>query len=147
MFENTPAFQGNLFNEFRRLEREMDQLFGASSWPSSIRAAERGAYPPVNIGGNTEEVDVYIFAAGLDPRSLDISIQQNLLAISGERNLIREEGANYYRSERFDGPFRRILTLPEDVDSDQVDAVYRDGILRIIVKRQESVKPRRIEVK
>lgn len=147
MFENTPGFRGNLFNEFRRLEREMDQMFGAAHWPSSIRAAERGAYPPVNIGGTQEQVDVYIFAAGLDPRSLDISIQQNLLTISGERNLIREEGANYYRSERFDGPFRRILTLPDDVDSDQVDAVYRDGILHIIVKRRQSVKPRRIEVK
>ena len=101
----------------------------------------------LDLGGTQEQVDVYIFAAGLDPRSLDISIQQNLLTISGERNLIRVEGANYYRSERFDGPFRRILTLPDDVDSDQVDAVYRDGILHIIVKRRQSVKPRRIEVK
>jgi HSP20 family protein len=107
----------------------------------------RGTYPPINIGSTPEQVDVYLFAAGVDPKSLTISIQQNLLTVDGERRLITEEGADYFRKERFDGAFHRVVTLPEDVDPEQVEAGYRDGVLRITVKRREASKPRQIEVR
>ncbi|KPK36670.1 MAG: heat-shock protein Hsp20 [Gammaproteobacteria bacterium SG8_47] len=139
--------EGNLFDEFRRMEREMNQLFGAGPWPTGIRAVARGTYPPINVGGTAEQVDVYVFAAGLDPATLDVSIQQNLLTIAGERRLITEEGADYYRRERFDGQFRRVLSLPDDVDPGKVQADYRDGVLHITALRRESTKPRQIEVK
>ena len=147
MFGNTGSFEGGLFDEFRRMQREMDQLFGAAPWPSSIRAVGRGTYPPVNVGSTAEQVDVYLFAAGVDPKSLDISIQQNLLTVAGERKRGSREGVNYYRSERFDGPFRRVVTLPDDVDPEKVTAAYRDGLLHIAVQRRESVRARQIEVK
>jgi HSP20 family protein len=147
MFSSLGNFENSLFDEFRRIQRDMDQLFGATTWPNSIRSVTRGTYPPINIGSTPEQVDVYLFAAGVEPNSLDISIQQNLLTIAGERNLITEEGANYYRKERFDGAFRRVVTLPEDVDPDNVDATYRDGILHVKILRRESAKPRQIEVK
>ncbi|MCF6354402.1 MAG: Hsp20 family protein [Candidatus Polarisedimenticolaceae bacterium] len=57
------------------------------------------------------------------------------------------EGGSYYRKERFDGTFRRTLTLPEDVDPDKVDASYKDGVLHITVQRREVVKPRQIKIK
>ncbi|ADE14318.1 heat shock protein Hsp20 [Nitrosococcus halophilus Nc 4] len=147
MFGNLVNFEASLFDEFRRLERDMDQLFGATPWPSGIRAVERGTYPPLNVGSTPDRVDVYLFAAGLDPKSLDISIQQNLLTVAGERKLSTEEGVNYYRKERFDGAFRRVVTLPEDVNPDQVNARYRDGVLHVTIQRRESAKPRQIEVK
>jgi HSP20 family protein len=147
MFSSLGNFENSLFDEFRRMQRDMDQLFGATSWPNSIRSVTRGTYPPINIGSTPEQVDVYLFAAGVNPNNLDISIQQNLLTIAGERNLITEEGANYYRKERFDGAFRRVVTLPEDVDPDNVDATYRDGILHVKILRRESARPRQIEVK
>ncbi|QBQ53386.1 Hsp20/alpha crystallin family protein [Nitrosococcus wardiae] len=147
MFGNRANFEAGLFDDFRRLEQEMDQLFGATPWPSGIRAVERGAYPPVNVGSTPDQVDVYLFAAGLDPKSLDISIQQNLLTVAGERQLSTEEGVNYYRKERFDGAFCRVVTLPEEVDPDQVSARYRDGVLHVTIQRRESAKPRQIEVK
>jgi HSP20 family protein len=147
MFGNLGNFESGLFDEFRRMQREMDQLFGATPWPSGIRSVARGTYPPINIGSTPDRVDVYLFAAGLDPKSLDISIRQNLLTVAGQRKLITEEGANYYRKERFDGAFRRVVTLPDDVDPDKVDATYRNGILNISIQRRESAKPRQIEVK
>lgn len=147
MFGDLYGFSNDLFDEFRRMEREMDQLFGASPWPNGIRAVARGTYPPINIGSTPERVDVYLFAAGLNPKSLDISIQQNLLTIAGERRLITEEGADYFRQERFDGSFRRVLTLPDDVDPDKVEADYKEGVLHITIQRRESAKPRQIEVK
>ncbi len=138
---------GGLFDQFRRLEREMDQMFSGGSTPNGIRAVARGTYPPVNIGSSADQVDVYLFAAGIDTKSLNITVQQNLLTIDGERNSQVREEADYFRRERFGGPFHRVITLPDDADAEKVDASYRDGILRISVKRREARKPRQIEVK
>ena len=140
------SFDTSLFDEFRRLEGEMDQLFGRGSLPAGIRATRRGTFPPINVGATPERVDVYLFAAGLDPKSLDISIQQNLLAVSGDRKVPVDEADDYYRQERFDGEFRRVITLPDDVDPDRVDAKYRDGVLQITVQRREGARPRQITV-
>ena len=147
MFGSLNSLEGSLFDELRRMEREVDQLFGAGPWPNGIRAVARGTYPPVNVGSTPDQIDVYLFAAGVNPKSLDISIQQSLLTVDGERRLITEEGGNYYRKERFDGAFHRVVTLPEDVDPDKVDATYREGVLHITIQRRESAKPRQIEVK
>ena len=140
------SFDTNLYDELRRVESEMDQLFGRGSFPAGIRAMRRGTFPPINVGATPERVDVYLFAAGLDLKSLDISIQQNLLAVSGERKVPVDEAADYYRQERFDGEFRRVITLPDDVDPDRVEAKYRDGVLQITVQRREAVRPRQITV-
>ena len=147
MFTKLGNFENSLLDEFRRMQRDIDHLFGATPSPSSIRAVARGSYPPVNIGVNPDQVDVYLFAAGLNPDRLDISIQQNLLTIAGERILITEEGADYYRKERYDGDFRRVVTLPDDVDPENVEASYRDGILHVTIQRRGSAKPRQIEIK
>jgi HSP20 family protein len=147
MFGYPGGFDSSLFDEFRRIGQEMDQMFGAGSWPSGIRSVARGSYPPINIGSTPEQIDIYLFAAGLDMEKLDISIQQNLLTIDGERRPITEEGADYFRKERYDGAFHRVLSLPEDVDPDKVDASYQDGLLHITVQRREAAKPRRIEIR
>ena len=147
MFGRLTTLGGSLFEDIRRLEDKMDELFGHAPWPAGIRSVAPGTYPPINIGTTPEEVDIYLFASGLDPTTLDISMQQNLLTVSGERKMPLEKDVNYYRKERFDGAFRRVITLPEDVDPDRVDARYHDGILQIHVKRQEAVRPRQIEVK
>jgi len=148
MFEGLFNFDtDSLFDEFRRLESQMDQLFGQSPWPAGIRSVQRGTFPPLNVGATPERVDVYLFAANLDPKTLDLSIQQNLLSVSGSRRVEAEnDKAEYYRRERFDGDFRRVLALPEDVDPERVTAKYRDGILHITIPRHESARPRQITV-
>lgn len=139
-------FGGSLFDDFRRLQQEMDDLFGSRPRTASIRAGGLGAYPPINVGSTPEKVDVYIFAAGLDPKSIDLSIQKNLLTISGSRDIPAQDDVDYYRRERFSGEFRRAVTLPDDVDSEHAKAKYRDGVLHISVARKESSRPRRIDV-
>jgi HSP20 family protein len=133
-----------MFDEFRRLQEQIDSLF--DSWPGAIgiRSVAPGTFPPVNVGATPDRLEVYVFAAGLDPKKIDISMQQNLLAVSGERAAPDDEAAAYYRQERFAGEFRRVLTLPEDVDPDRVEARYRDGVLHITVSRKEAAKPRTI---
>jgi HSP20 family protein len=147
MFGSLNDFEGGLFDDMQRLQREMDSLLGTGRWPAGIRAVARGTYPPINVGSTAERVDVYVFAAGFDQERFDISIQQNLLTIEGERQLIREEGADYYSKERQQGSFRRVITLPEDVDPDEVEALYRDGILHIAIKRRQPAQARQIPVK
>ena len=134
------------FDHLRELQQHMDHVFGATPVPASIRAVARGSYPPINVGVMPDAVDVFVFAAGLDSQKLDISIQQNVLTIAGVRNLPLEAEGNYYVRERYDGDFRRAISLPEDVDVDKLDATYRDGVLHIKVQRREAVKPRQIRV-
>jgi HSP20 family protein len=146
MFTLWGNFDTNLLDDFRRLEGELDQLFARGAPSAGIRAVRRGTFPPINVGATPERVDVYLFAAGLDPKTLDISIQQNLLVVAGNRGLSLNEEADYYRQERFDGEFRRVVSLPDDVDPDRVDAKYRDGVVHITVQRREIAKSRQITV-
>lgn len=150
MYASLTRFPGDLFAEFDALQRQMDQLLGMRSWPSSIRAAGRGAFPALNVGMTGDAVEIYAFAPGIDPARLEVSIDKGLLTITGERAAGLPEASdkvNVYADERFTGSFRRVIGLPEDVDASRVDAKYRDGILRIAVPRLEKSKPRRIEVK
>jgi HSP20 family protein len=146
MFGTLTGLGGGLFDDLGRLQRELDEAFGRWPLPAEIRSPARGSYPPINVGATGDRVEVYLFAAGLDTGSLDISIQQNLLTVAGQRKVEPREGAGYYRSERFSGDFRRVITLPDDVDPDRVDARYRDGVLQISVHRREAARPRRIQV-
>jgi HSP20 family protein len=146
MFATLRNFDGGLFDEFRRLEREMDQYLSAGPWPNGIRAMAKGTYPPINVGVTPEQVDVYLFVPGVDPKSLEITIHQNLLTLKGERRVMREEGGEYYRKERFSGEFHRAVNLPEDADPERVDAHYKEGVLHITIARRESAKPRQITV-
>lgn len=147
MFGYLTGFDNDLFDQFERMRREMDQLFGDWGGPAGIRSMVAGSYPAINVGASPERVDVYVFAAGIDPKSLDISLQQNLLTLAGERRTEAPEDVQFYRQERFNGSFRRVIALPEDVDPDKVNAGYRDGVLHITVQRREAVRPRQIEVK
>jgi HSP20 family protein len=147
MFGYLTGFDTDVFDQFDRMRRQMDRMFGDVSRPAGIRSLAAGTFPAVNVGVSEEQVDVYLFAAGIDPKTLNISLQQNLLTVEGERKIQYHEKVQFYRQERFSGQFRRVLTLPEDVDPDQVSAHYCDGVLQISVKRREAVRPRQIEVK
>jgi HSP20 family protein len=145
MFGSLTNFD-SLFEEFRRVEQQMDELFGRGTQPPAIRSVARGTFPPINMGETSDSIHVYLFAAGLDPKRLDLKIEQNLLAVAGERQVPVNEAATYYRQERFSGPFRRVIALPDDVDPDRIEAKYRDGILQITARRREATKPRQIAV-
>jgi HSP20 family protein len=145
MFGSLSNFE-NLFEEFRRMEQDMDALLGNWAAPAAIRSVSRGHFPAANVGVTGDSVDVYLFAPGIDPKKLELSVQQNLLLVAGQRQLPVDEKATYYRQERFGGEFRRVITLPEDVDPERVEAKYRDGVLHVSLRRKESSRPRQIAV-
>ena len=147
MFGYLTGFDNDVFDQLDRMRRQMDQLFGGGGGPAGIRSVAAGSYPAINVGASAEQVDIYVFAAGMDPKDLDLALEQNLLTISGERKVEPPQDAQIYRRERFSGGFRRVITLPDDVNPEKVNAAYRDGVLHIAVQRREVVKPRKIEIK
>jgi HSP20 family protein len=98
---------GSLYSEsplvaqFRRLEEELDEVFGsATPRTGGIRSLPPGTFPAINVGSTQDDVTVYLFAPGIDAKKLNISIQQNLLTVSGEREVARDEEATYYNRHR-----------------------------------------------
>ncbi len=133
--------------DIARVQRELDRTFSSFGLPASIRAASGPAFPAINIGSTPEAVDVYAFAPGLDASRLEVTVDHNLLTIAGERPLARPAAQSaVYADERFDGTFRRVVNLPDDVDATRVEAAYRDGVLHVRVGRRVAMQPRRITV-
>ena len=139
-------FPRDMFAEMDRLQREMQQAFDLSP---SIRGLPRGSFPALNTGGTPQSVEVYAFAPGLAPEDLEVSLERGVLTIGGERRAAlpgEDAKTAVHVNERFAGRFRRVVSLPDDVDPDGVTANYQDGVLRISIKRRESALPRRISI-
>jgi HSP20 family protein len=139
-------FPRDIFADLARLQRELQQGFDVGP---SIRGFGRSGFPALNVGGTPQAVELYAFAPGLDPSKIEVNLERGVLTISGERAgdlPEREEKATVHINERFAGRFRRVVSLPDDIDAGNVSADYRDGVLHISLKRRESAQPRRIAV-
>ena len=140
-------FPRDLFAEVDRLQRQMQQAFEFSP---SIRGYAHGGFPALNVAGTPDSVEVYAFCPGLKPESIQVQVEKGVLSISGERPSELpprdDDRWSVHVSERFTGRFHRVVTLTEDLDPDEVQARYRDGVLQISIRRKEAAKPRRITV-
>ena len=115
-----------------------------------IRSVAYGAFPEINVARTPTSVEVFAFAPGIDAASLDVTIERNVLKISGTRASAipaRDAKVQLYANERPEGRFSRAVSLPDDVDPLKVEAKYRDGILRISVALSAAAQPQRIAVK
>ena len=149
MYESILNHPNNLLFQFERLRRELDDVFGTSALPSSIRSVAPGTVPAINVGRTPSSVEIYAFAPGLDASKIDVTLDRGVLRIAGERTsgIPTDDGkAHVYTRERAIGSFTRAVSLPDDVDPGQVNASYRDGVLRVSVARRESAQPKRITV-
>jgi HSP20 family protein len=147
----------DFISDMEKMRREMDRFldeFGSSSWtfPFSKTSflpgrAARG-YPLLNIGEDNDNFYIDALAPGINPKTLDVSVTQNQLVISGEKTALLSsvESKAIHRSERSAGQFARSMTLPFDVNSEKVQATYQDGLLKIILPKAEAAKPKQIQV-
>ena len=149
MYPSLTRFSGDVLAEMEGLQRQVEQLLGWRRAPSSIRAAQRGAFPAINMGVTPEAVEIYAFAPGIDPARLEVCVDKGVLSLAGERRAeaASDDKASVHAQERFEGAFRRVVSLPDDADPARVEATYRDGVLKIVIPKREASKPRRIEVK
>jgi HSP20 family protein len=144
MFQS--SFSSDIFSELENLHQQVQRAFSAGT---GIRGNTMGAYPMLNVGRTPQSIELYAFAPGLDPASIEVNLERGVLTIAAERNRdlpAKHEQSTIHINERFAGRFRRVLSLPEDVDPGNVSAQYRDGVLHIQLKRRESAQPRRITV-
>lgn len=149
MYESMLSFPSGLVGQFERLRRELDDVFGVSALPSSIRSVAPGSLPAVNVGRTPTSVEIYAFAPGLDASKIEVTLDRGVLRIAGERASDipdNDPKVNVYARERGAGSFTRAVALPDDVDSAQVNASYRDGVLHVSIPRRESAQPKRITV-
>ncbi len=105
------------------------------------------AYPRMNISEDNNNVYVDAIAPGIDMSTLDVSVRDNTLTISGEKPApsgIKPD--QFFVSERSAGKFTRTVELPVNVDADKVEAKFTDGILRVVLPKHESARPRQIQV-
>jgi HSP20 family protein len=132
------------WHEMQRLQREMEQLVGATSafrWPLT------GEYPPLNVTRETEGITIEALCPGVDRSKLDITVVGDSVAIRGERQApadVPEE--RYLRRERPLGAFARTLNLGERLDPDRTQASYANGILRLKLARAPEASPKKIPI-
>jgi HSP20 family protein len=148
MYESMLSYPNSLFEHLERMRREIDDTFGTSALPSSIRSVAPGTLPAINVGRTAGSFEVYAFAPGIDPAKLDVTIDRGVLRISGERGGAIPEGQDIqvYARERRCGTFTRAISLSDDVDPSQVKATYRDGVVHVSLLLRASARPQRIAV-
>jgi len=138
------------FREMRSLQDEVNRLF-ASSFSRGGNESDlmRGAWSPqVDIFENQNEIVLEAELAGMRPEDVEISIENNVLTIHGDRKFEKkDEGDNFHRVERSYGSFTRSFTLPPTVRSESANAEFENGVLRLTLAKREEAKPRRIEIK
>ena len=140
-------FPRDVFADLERLQREWQA--GADTASPTIRGLGRGGYPALNVGSTPSTVEVQAFAPGLDPASIEVQIDRGVLTLAGERRASTgpsDEKTTRHLNERFAGRFRRVVSLPDDIDANAVSATYREGVLQVSVQRRVPAQPRRIPV-
>ena len=138
-----------LFEQLETIHRLLARGAGFEVAPGGIRSVGFGAFPELNVGRTPKSVEVFAFAPGIATSTLDVTIERNVLKISGDRSSGIPEGdarLQVYANERPAGRFSRAVSLPDDVDPLKVQATYRDGILRVSVGLNASAQPQRISV-
>jgi len=127
------ARERDLFANFERMRRDMDELFG-DVFDRGGLAVHRHAFSPavdVFYADGPPRAVVHAELAGIDPDELSLEIEGRELILAGHRKAARAEGRVYQQLEIEHGPFRRRIALGADVLADQAKATYHDGILRV----------------
>jgi HSP20 family protein len=128
------------------MRREVDRLFNGVT-----TTYENATWTlPAEVIETANEMTFRLDAPGLNREDIDLTVENNVLTVSGERKWEHEEGkpeGEYHIFERRYGRFERSFALPRRVDASRIDAHYENGVLTVTMPKLEAAKPRRIEVK
>jgi len=129
-----------------RLRDQLSQIFEQPEFALTDLLGG-GWTPVVDVLDDKDKLIVKAEVPGFKREDLDVAVHENTLIISGERKSEEErKDGEFYRSERFYGRFHRSIPLPYAVDTDKIQAQYRDGILNITLPKAEHAKAKQIEV-
>ncbi len=127
---------GRLFND----------VLGISEWPFRNEATAAWV-PSVDVLEEKDRIRIMAEVPGVKPEDVKISVEENVLTISGTKQQVAEEHTErVQRYERTYGSFQRTFTLPTTVAADQIKATYENGVLTVTLPKEEKAKPRLIPV-
>lgn len=141
------------FRDLLSLQDRMNRLFD-----ESYRSTQRGTSddewalggswaPAVDIYEQGNDIVLKAELPGVDPKDVDIRLENNVLSLRGQRKLEGEvKRENYHRVERSYGAFSRSFTLPTVVDQASIKAEFKDGMLQVTLPKREEAKPKQIQV-
>lgn len=134
----------NYFPQFKDLNR----LFNIELDDEDSTIATSKWVPAVDIAENDEHFLIEADVPGVDPKDIEVSMDNGVLSIKGERKSeVKEEEEGYTRVERLHGSFYRRFSLPESADPENISAKSNNGVLQIKVGKKEVTKPKKISVK
>lgn len=137
-------------NRWANLRDDLDTLLELPFLSGSARQAQlfTGWTPALDLYQNNDNVVAVVELPGMRKDDIEISLQDGILTIGGERKKAHSDGngESATRTERFTGKFRRSITLPTRVDANKVNATYKDGILTVTLPKAEEAKPKQIQV-
>lgn len=130
------------------LNDDMDRIFTTLFGGGRQAPATAGAFAPaLDVEESDEHFTLHVELPGVDPDEVEITLEENVLTIAGERSFYADRTADGFRRvERSFGRFHRAVRLPDRVDADGVEATVRHGLLTITVPKAEEAKPRRIAI-
>jgi HSP20 family protein len=128
------------------IQEEMNRLFD-TSLRRSRRAFDSEFLAPCDIYEEKDKLIVRMDLPGLRKEDVNVTLQEGILTVKGERKLQAPKDATYYTQERVSGTFMRTIQLPVAVEAGKIDAHFRDGVLEITLPKTEEAKPKQIEVK
>jgi len=140
------------FRELNLLQDRMNRLFQESWGQGALTRGEEGMpsasfVPPVDIYEDGNNIVVKAEVPGIDPKDIDVRMENNTLTIRGERKFEKDEKEeNFHRVERRYGSFYRAFTLPNTVEGDKCEANYNNGVLEIRLAKRAEAKPKQIKV-
>jgi HSP20 family protein len=151
----TTMMRWDPFQDLRSAQDEMAQMspmlahaLGLHTQQGNGRAATTAWAPAVDISERKDAYLVTVELPGMTAEDLDITMEDGLLTIQGERQFTAESSEQqFHRVERRYGAFRRSITLPAHVMAEQIEASFEDGVLQILVPKAEEATPKRIRVR
>jgi HSP20 family protein len=139
------------FGEMTRMERDMEDMLGRffGGWPRLRREAENmGWSPAIDVVDRKDELLLRADLPGLTEKDIDITVQDGVLSVQGQRKEEKEtKEEDYYCSERWSGSFYRSLTLPTGINADKISASFKNGVLEVHLPKTKQAEGKKVEVK
>ncbi len=137
------------FRDLNSLETQFNRIFGTNgrSWSGREPSDTTSWSPNVDIFEAENELVLKAELPGIAPEAVELHLEKNVLTIKGERRFENEDTKdNYHRIERAYGSFSRSFSLPTTIDEGQIKADFKDGLLTVILPKEEQAKPRQIKI-
>ena len=130
-------FGEDLSRDLTDIQTQMNRLFGP---------VERVGAPPADMHETQNEAVIAVELPGLSEKDIRLSIADDVLTVQGEKQRVEVQEATQYRQERWFGKFERAFSLPFPVETGQVKATFRDGVLTVKLPKADEVKPKEIKI-